>query len=157
MFGDKSPDIEAADCESNERLLAEEAQLWTRDEETDTCNAFATRLLQMTAVGLFFLVGTLFGFLWRGDLDSQCSRHVSQYCEQISFPSLLWNKQLTNEFPSSGDERSGNQIQSSGIQRIPTEGKHLSTGCKSGGGCGLGFLRCELYVYHHAQGYLYIG
>lgn len=93
MFGDKSPDIEDADCESNERLLAEEeGQLWARDDETATCNAFVTHLLQTTVLGLFFLVGTLFGFLWRGDLDSQCSRHVSQYCEQRSFQSLLWKK-----------------------------------------------------------------
>ena len=69
--------------ESGEGLLAEEeGTLWNRKETpTPTCNSFAVCLFQLSALVLVFLVGTLFGFHWRGDLDGLCSRHVSQYCE----------------------------------------------------------------------------
>lgn len=90
MFRDKSPDIEDIDHESNERLLAEEeGHLWTGDDETEACNSFATGVLQITTLAIFFFIWTLFGFLWHGDLDSQCSRHVSQYCEQALYSYLL--------------------------------------------------------------------
>jgi hypothetical protein len=82
--------------ESGERLLAEEeGTLWSGGDESssDTCKAVATTLLQMSALGLLFLVGCVFGFYWRGDLNSLCSRHVSQYCEytpvMLLKPSLL--------------------------------------------------------------------
>lgn len=69
--------------ESGERLLAEEeGTLWSGNvTSAPTCNSFAASLLQLSALMLVFLVGTLFGFHWRGDLDGLCSRHVSQYCE----------------------------------------------------------------------------
>ena len=75
--------------ESGERLLAEEeGTLWSGNETSaPTCNNFAACLLQLSALVLVFLVGTLFGFHWRGDLDGLCSRHVSQYCE---ISKLLW-------------------------------------------------------------------
>ena len=84
MFCDKASRYEDNARESGERLLAEEeGALWTRNESslTPTCKNFATGLLQMTALVLVFLVGTLFGFHWRGDLDGLCREHVSQYCK----------------------------------------------------------------------------
>lgn len=82
MFRDKSRDLEDGDYESCEGLLVEEqGQVWTGDEESDLCSTLATTFLQMTILGIFFLLGTLFGLMWHGDLDSQCSQHVSQYCE----------------------------------------------------------------------------
>lgn len=73
--------------ESGERLLAEEeGTVWSGNETSaPTCNSFAECLLQLGVLLLVFLVGTLFGFHWRGDMDALCSRHVSQYCE-ISKP-----------------------------------------------------------------------
>ena len=66
----------------NERLLAvEEGELWTVDEESSICHSLAVNLLHFTILGIIFLVGVLFGFFWRGDLDGLCSNHVSYYCE----------------------------------------------------------------------------
>lgn len=82
MFRDKSPDLEDGDYETREGLLAKEQdQDWTHEEEIDTCGDWATVLLQVSTLGVFFLLGILFGFMWQGDLDSQCSEHVSQYCK----------------------------------------------------------------------------
>lgn len=83
MFRDKLPDIEDPDYELDEGLPEEEEgdDYFWNDDDTDSCGSFATGLLQITTLAAFFLVGVLFGFLWHGDLDSQCSRHVSQYCE----------------------------------------------------------------------------
>lgn len=85
MFRDKSSShVQHLLQESGEQFLAEEeGTRWTEreEEETPTCKSFTTNLLQVTALGLAFLIGTLFGFRWRGDLDGLCSRHVSQYCE----------------------------------------------------------------------------
>ncbi|KAJ6091962.1 hypothetical protein N7467_003931 [Penicillium canescens] len=81
MFQDNS-DKEDSTRESGERLLAEEEGiLWSGGDESssDTCKAVATTVLQVSALGLLFLVGCVFGFYWRGDLNSLCSRHVSQY------------------------------------------------------------------------------
>lgn len=74
--------------ESGERLLAEEeGTLWSGKETVSPdCNSFAVCLMQLSALVLVFLVGTLFGFHWRGDLDGLCSRHVSQYCEISKLP-----------------------------------------------------------------------
>jgi hypothetical protein len=85
MFCDKDTHFEDGAHESGERLLAEEeGALWKRNEDssTPTCRNFATALLQLTILVLMFLVGTLFGFHWRGDLDGLCSKHVSQYCKE---------------------------------------------------------------------------
>ncbi|KAJ5698487.1 hypothetical protein N7462_000492 [Penicillium macrosclerotiorum] len=80
MLKDPSPDLTDPDYEENERLLAEEqGQIWSGDYETDGCHSLASSLLQFTLLGIFFLVGTLLGFFWRGDLDGLCSQHVSQY------------------------------------------------------------------------------
>lgn len=85
IFTDKSSHTTSDRArESTERLLAEEeGHPWIRDEDssTEARNRFTTFLVQMTTVGLFFLIGGLFGFHWRGDLDRVCSEHVSQYCE----------------------------------------------------------------------------
>ncbi|KAJ5160441.1 uncharacterized protein N7482_007445 [Penicillium canariense] len=82
MLGDKPPDLEDRDYNPHERLLLEEqGQLWSRDDGTDSCSLLASSLLHLTALSIFFLVGTLFGFFWRADLNGLCSRHVSQYCE----------------------------------------------------------------------------
>jgi hypothetical protein len=79
MFRDKFPDLEDP-RESEERLLAEEdGTLWTANEEE--CSYFTKSFLWFTALSIFFISGTLFGFFWRGDLDGLCSQHVSQYCE----------------------------------------------------------------------------
>lgn len=69
--------------ESGERLLTEEEGTpWSGNETSaPISNIFASCLLQLSALVLVFLVGTLFGFHWRGDLDGLCSRHVSHYCE----------------------------------------------------------------------------
>jgi hypothetical protein len=109
MFHDNS-DKEDSTRKSGERLLAEEeGTLWSGGDESssDTCNVVATTVLQVSALGLLFLVGCVFGFYWRGDLNSLCSRHVSQYCEYTSVmllkPSLL-------KTSSDCDERSWNRI-----------------------------------------------
>lgn len=85
MFRDKLPDIEDPDYEFDDSLLEEEEEeddyFW-KDDDTDSCSSFAMGLLQITALAAFFLIGIVFGFLWHSELDSQCSRHVSQYCEQ---------------------------------------------------------------------------
>lgn len=76
--------------ESGERLLAEEEGTGWRKTEVYTpksCKSFAGNLFQMIAVVIFFLIGTLFGFYWRGDLDALCGAHVSQYCK--SYPYLM--------------------------------------------------------------------
>ena len=75
---------------SGEALLAEEeGTLWSRKETpAPTGNRFAACLFQLSALVLVFLVGTLFGFHWRGDLDGLCSRHVSQYCESSKLASF---------------------------------------------------------------------
>ena len=94
--------------ESGERLLAEEeGTLWSGGDESssDTCKAVATTLLQISALGLLFLVGSVFGFYWRGDLNSLCSRHVSQYCEYT--PVMLLKPSLLKS-SSNCDERSWN-------------------------------------------------
>ncbi|CAG7922007.1 unnamed protein product [Penicillium olsonii] len=81
MFCDKDSVLESPN-ESGEHLLAEEeGALWTRNEASSTLryNGFAAGLLQTTALLLFFLVGALFGFQWRGDMDSLCGVHTSQY------------------------------------------------------------------------------
>jgi hypothetical protein len=83
MFRDNSGK-EDSRRESGERLLAEEeGTLWSSGDESssDTCKAVAMILLQINVLGFLFLVGCVFGFYWRGDLNSLCSRHVSQYCE----------------------------------------------------------------------------
>lgn len=75
--------LEDSRRESGERLLVEEeGTLWSeRETASPTCNSFAVCLMQLSALVLVFVVGTLLGFHWRGDLDGLCSRHVSQYCE----------------------------------------------------------------------------
>ncbi|CAG8886326.1 unnamed protein product [Penicillium egyptiacum] len=67
--------------ESGELLLAEEdGTLWGgKETSAPACSSFAVCLLRLVALVLLFLVGTLFGFHWRGDLDGLCSRHVSRY------------------------------------------------------------------------------
>lgn len=82
-------DPQASKDESGERLLAEEEGTpWSRNEESATkdCRGVANALSHMTALAVFFLVGSLFGFSWRGDVDGLCGAHTSQYCEA---PSLI--------------------------------------------------------------------
>ncbi|KAJ6103028.1 hypothetical protein N7486_005455 [Penicillium sp. IBT 16267x] len=79
MFRDEFPDLEEPH-ESEEHLLAEEeGLLWTVNEGNDDCSSFTKSFLWFTALSVFFMSGTLFGFFWRGDLDGLCSQHVSQY------------------------------------------------------------------------------
>ncbi|KAJ5098958.1 hypothetical protein N7532_005959 [Penicillium argentinense] len=79
MFCDKSPDLVHPDVETTKRLLAEEeGHLWTGDDD-DACINTASAFLQFIALSICFLVGTLLGFFWRGDLDGLCGGHVSQY------------------------------------------------------------------------------
>ncbi|CAI7617891.1 unnamed protein product [Penicillium viridicatum] len=84
--------------ESGERLLAEEeGTLWSGNATSaPTCNTFAECLLQLSALVLVFLVGTLFGFHWRGDLDGLCSRHVSQYSTVIKEVGIEYSLQQFN-------------------------------------------------------------
>lgn len=83
MFIDKSPDLRPPDYESSERLLAEEEGiLWTEDDDSDVYISITTMFLQFTAFAVVFLLGTIFGFFWRADLDGLCGRHVSRYCER---------------------------------------------------------------------------
>ncbi|CDM30297.1 hypothetical protein DTO013E5_9278 [Penicillium roqueforti] len=84
--------------ESGEGLLAEEeGTLWNRKETpTPTCNSFAVCLFQLSALVLVFLVGTLFGFHWRGDLDGLCSRHVSQYSTVMKEVGIQYSLQEFN-------------------------------------------------------------
>ncbi|KAJ5589166.1 hypothetical protein N7537_011844 [Penicillium hordei] len=84
--------------ESGERLLAEEeGTLWSGEEiASPTCNSFAVCLLQLSAIVLVFLVGTLFGFHWRGDLDDLCSRHVSQYSTVMNEVRIRYSLQEFN-------------------------------------------------------------
>lgn len=84
MFVDKSPDLQPPDYESTEHLLAEEeGHLWTGDDDSDVCISTTTVFVQFTVLAIVFLVGTLLGFLWRGDLDGLCGQHVSQYCRLL--------------------------------------------------------------------------
>jgi hypothetical protein len=87
MFCHKTSHYEDSVRESGERLLAEEeGALWSKNEEssTSTCKRVADALFQMIALVLMFLVGTLLGFHWRGDLDGICSEHISQYCKSYT-------------------------------------------------------------------------
>ncbi|CAI7634570.1 unnamed protein product [Penicillium bialowiezense] len=75
-------DPQASKDESGERLLAEEEGTpWSRSEESATkdCRGVANALSHMTALAVFFLIGSLFGFSWRGDVDGLCGTHTSQY------------------------------------------------------------------------------
>ncbi|KAJ5630793.1 uncharacterized protein N7484_010893 [Penicillium longicatenatum] len=77
MFRHKCPNLEDP-RQSEERLLAEEnGILWTASEKKGS--HFTKSFLWFTALSIFFMSGTLFGFFWRGDLDGLCSQHVSQY------------------------------------------------------------------------------
>lgn len=90
MFVDKSPDLRSLDYESSERLLAEqEGVLWTEDDDDEVCISTMTIFLQFTALAIVFLIGALFGFFWRADLDGLCGRHVSQYCKSKVYQSTL--------------------------------------------------------------------
>ncbi|KAJ5301974.1 hypothetical protein PENANT_c057G02157 [Penicillium antarcticum] len=85
--------------ESGERLLAEEeGTLWSGGDEpsSDTCRALAIILLQICVLGFLFLVGCVFGFYWRGDLNSLCSRHVSQYSTVMREVGIEYNLQEFN-------------------------------------------------------------
>lgn len=83
MIFNKSRDIEDQELGINERLLGVgEGGLWTESEESYRCTSVAVTLLHFTILGIIFLVGVLFGFFFRGDLDGVCSDYVSQYCEQ---------------------------------------------------------------------------
>jgi hypothetical protein len=87
MFCDKSSHFENSARESGKRLLAEEeGAVWSRNEDPflPTCKKFATCFLQLSTLVLMFLVGTLFGFHWRGELNGLCSEHVSHYCKNHS-------------------------------------------------------------------------
>ncbi|CAG8067396.1 unnamed protein product [Penicillium salamii] len=98
MFRDRTRDSQPTD-ESAERLLAEEeGTLWTKNEETPTacCKSFATGLLQTAALVLFFLIGTLFGFDWRGDLDTMCHAHTSQYSTITREVGIEYSPQMFN-------------------------------------------------------------
>ncbi|CAG8948117.1 unnamed protein product [Penicillium salamii] len=98
MFRDKTRDSQPTD-ESGERLLAEEeGTLWTNNEETPTacCQSFATGLLQTATLVLFFLIGTLFGFDWRGDLDTMCHAHTSQYSTITREVGIEYSPQVFN-------------------------------------------------------------
>ncbi|KAJ5562032.1 hypothetical protein N7535_003504 [Penicillium sp. DV-2018c] len=98
MFCDKGSSREGLG-EAGERLLAEERGTpWANHGEWETprCKGFAKGLLQVTTLGLFFLVGALFGFDWRGDLDSLCSKHVSQYSTVMREVGIEYNLQQFN-------------------------------------------------------------
>lgn len=91
MFRDKFPDLEDPH-ESEELLLAEEENIsWGVNEGNDDCSSFTKSFLWFTALSVFFMSGTLFGFFWRGDLDGLCSEHTSQYC-------MLANEVTSSEF-----------------------------------------------------------
>ncbi|KAJ5137880.1 hypothetical protein N7526_004113 [Penicillium atrosanguineum] len=97
MFREKSPDLEDGDFESREGLLPEEEdEAWTQEEEIDTCDDWVTTILQVTTVGIFFFLGILFGMMWHGDLDSQCSQHVSQYSPVMSEVGITYHLQKSN-------------------------------------------------------------
>ncbi|KAJ5587751.1 uncharacterized protein N7459_003516 [Penicillium hispanicum] len=96
MFGNKFTDIDDPGHESERLLAEEEGQPWTEDKETDICSSLATSLLKFTVLGIFFLVGTLFGFFWRGDLDGLCSRHVSQYSPVVNEVGIEYTVQEFN-------------------------------------------------------------
>lgn len=133
--------------ESTERLLAEEAgQPWSghEDSSTDAHNRTLTFLVQMTTVGLFFLIGGLFGFRWRGDLDHVCSEHVSQYCECISILHLLAVDSLG--LSSTNYERCWNQLPCPGVQWVASPREYLPARCQSRGGCGVGCTGYQLHV-----------
>lgn len=127
MFRDKTRDSQPTD-ESGERLLAEEeGTLWTNNEETPTacCKSFATGLLQTAALVLFFLIGALFGFDWRGDLDTMCHAHTSQYCKLVH----LIFVPLTHCQISNYHKRSWDRVQPSNVQWLAFKGKHISSRC----------------------------
>ncbi|KAJ5243162.1 uncharacterized protein N7469_001489 [Penicillium citrinum] len=97
MFCDKSPDLQPPDYESTERLLAEEeGHLWTGDDDDDFCITTATVFLQFIALAMVFLVGTLFGFFWRGDLDGLCGPHVSRYSPLVDEISVKYHPKSFN-------------------------------------------------------------
>lgn len=130
MFCDKSPDLQPPDYESTERLLAEEeGHLWTGDDDDDFCITTATVFLQFIALAMVFLVGTLFGFFWRGDLDRLCGPHVSRYCmPPINF---IWPRfEISLPLNSTFGRRDISQISPRVIQWGIPERKHLSAGCK---------------------------
>ena len=144
MFCDKSPDLQPPDYESTERLLAEEeGHLWTGDEDDDTCITTATIFLQFIALAMVFLVGTLFGFFWRGDLDGLCGPYVSRYCK----PSIKFiRRELSASLRSYStfSRRSLSEISPRLVWWGISEGKYLSTGCKPRCWCSLGFSRGQL-------------
>ncbi|KAJ5419546.1 uncharacterized protein N7487_003096 [Penicillium crustosum] len=84
--------------ESGERLLAEEEGTpWSGNGTSAlTCTRFLACLFQLSALALVFLVGTLFGFHWRGDLDGLCSRHVSQYSTVMKEVGIQYSLQEFN-------------------------------------------------------------
>lgn len=84
MFRGRDFRMEFTTDDSGERLLAEEEGTpWTKNEESSTkvCKGFAASLSQFTALLVFFFIGALIGFGWRGDLDDLCGAYVSQYCK----------------------------------------------------------------------------
>ncbi|KAJ5158906.1 uncharacterized protein N7500_008557 [Penicillium coprophilum] len=95
---DKAPHSEDSTYESSERLLAEEeGTLWSGNEPSvPTCSSFAVCLFRASALVLVFLVGALFGFQWRGDLDGLCSRHVSQYSTVVREVGVQYSLQEFN-------------------------------------------------------------
>ncbi|KAJ5135847.1 uncharacterized protein N7515_005125 [Penicillium bovifimosum] len=98
MFGDKNCTRNVSQ-EASERLLPEEEGTpWTNHGEStrSSWNGVAISLLQVTTLALFFLVGTLFGFQWRGDLDNLCSKHVSQYSTVMKEVGIQYNLQQFN-------------------------------------------------------------
>lgn len=120
MFRVKSPDLEDGDRESCEGLLREEQdEAWTQEDELDACDDWATTFLQITILGIFFLFGTLFGIMWHGDLDGQCSQHVSQYCESTRTNSHT--RRTLIALSSAGHERGGSHIPPSTIQQPAPE------------------------------------
>ncbi|KAJ5898338.1 hypothetical protein N7504_008626 [Penicillium tannophilum] len=91
MFRDKFPELEDP-RESEELLLAEEEGiLWGVDEGNDDCSSFTKSFLWFTALSVFFMSGTLFGFFWRGDLDGLCSEHTSQYSPIMKKVGITYN------------------------------------------------------------------
>ncbi|KAJ5684647.1 uncharacterized protein N7477_000992 [Penicillium maclennaniae] len=96
MFREKSPDLEDGDFESRESLLPEEQEAWSQDDEFDSCDDCVTTVLQLTALGVFFLLGLLFGTMWHGDLDSRCSQHVARYSPVMSEVGITYHLQRSN-------------------------------------------------------------
>jgi len=130
MFCDKSPDLQPPDYESTERLLAEEeGHLWTGDDDEDSCITTATIFLQFIALAMVFLVGTLCGFFWRGDLDGLCGPHVSRYCKAPS--NFIWSGiEISLRLNSTFGRRYLSKISPRVIQWGISERKHFSARCK---------------------------